>query len=102
MSSTGSPGSAPSNTPSRPAASRNAAARYGFAAESTARFSTAGRLRGSRNMHDRLLSPYAAHTGAHETQPSLRRGTSRLYEFTVGVATAAIAPAWRRIPATNE
>ena len=64
--------------PSSPAASRNAAARYGLAAESTARFSIAGRLRGRRSMHERLLSPYAAHTGAHETLPSASRGASRL------------------------
>ena len=73
-----------------------------MAAESTARFSSAGRLRGSRSMHDRLLSPYAAHTGAHETQPSARRGTIRLYEFTVGVAIAAIAAECFRMPARNE
>ena len=36
------------------------------------------RTEASRSMHERLLSPYAAHTGAHETLPSARRGTSRL------------------------
>ena len=41
-------------------------------------FSTHGRLRGSRNMHERLLSPYATQIGAHDTVPSARRGASRL------------------------
>src|SRR4051794_13673313 len=52
-------------------------------------------------MHERLLSPYAAQMGAQVTEPSGSRGVSRLYELTVGFATAAIARACFMMPAVK-
>src|SRR5581483_12254322 len=88
--SSGSPGSALVNTPSKPAISIAANARYGFADGSGGRNSTRlafgdAEYIGMRQAAERLRREYARLTGASKP------GTRRLYEFVVGAMIAASA-----------
>ena len=49
----------------------------------------------------RLLCPYAWYTGAHVMWSMSPTGSSRLYELTVGQATAVIARACLSTPAVK-
>src|SRR5665647_3244385 len=87
--------------PLRPAASRTAKARYGFVAESTARYSTRVELplpvlyNGTRTSAERLLCPQQTNDGASAPPHS------RLEEFTYCFVMAVISAAWCSSPAMN-
>src|SRR4051794_10520439 len=95
--SSGSPGSTRFSIPSRPAISIAANARYGLHDGSGDRNSIRlafgdGEYIGIRIAADRLRDEYARFTGASNP------GTSRLYEFVVGLQRAARARACLRTP----
>ena len=87
--------------PLSPAASSSENARYGFAAESIARYSTRalwpllGLYSGTRTSAERLLWPQQMKLGA--SSPPQRR----LYELTNWFVTAEISLACRSRPAMN-
>src|SRR5258706_14627314 len=95
--SSGSPGSIRFSMPSSPAISIAANARYGLQDGSGERNSSRlalglGEYIGMRIAADRLRDEYARFTGASNP------GTSRLYEFVVGLQSAASARACLRTP----
>src|SRR6266851_2203270 len=95
--SSGSPGSTRFSTPSRPANSIAENARYGLqdgsGGRNSARFALGlGEYVGMRIAAERLRDEYARFTGASNP------GTSRLYEFVVGLQIAARARACLRSP----
>src|SRR4051812_19137856 len=95
--SSGSPGSMRFSIPSRPAISIAAKARYGLHDGSGERNSSRlafgdGEYIGMRIDAERLRDEYARFTGASKP------GTSRLYEFVVGLHKAARARACFRSP----
>src|SRR3954468_1327022 len=95
--SSGSPGSMRFSMPSRPAISMAANARYGLHDGSGERSSSRlafgdGEYIGMRIDALRLRDEYARFTGASNP------GTSRLYEFVVGLQSAASARACLRMP----
>src|SRR5436305_14998298 len=95
--SSGSPGSMRFSIPSSPAISMPASARYGLHDGSGERNSSRlafgdGEYIGIRIAADRLRELYARFTGASNP------GTSRLYEFVVGLQSAASARACFKTP----
>src|SRR6267143_2149520 len=95
--SSGSPGSTRFSIPSSPAISMAEKARYGLQEGSGERNSMRfalglGEYIGMRMAADRLRELYARLTGASKP------GTSRLYEFVVGLQIAASARACLRTP----
>src|SRR5216684_5207998 len=95
--SSGSPGSMRFSTPSRPAMSMAANARYGLhdgsGERNSMRFALGlGEYMGMRMAAERLRELYARFTGASNP------GTSRLYELVVGLQRAASARACLSTP----